>query len=88
LAGAGIAFFLGHAIYALGLLAISRRRSGGWIGRPALLAMVWAILLLGGTQFFAPYSWLAVTATATLAAAGTSWFVLRREWIIDNTSTL
>lgn len=88
LAGAGIAFFLGHAIYAVGLLVISRRRSGGWIGRPALEAMVWASLLLGGTQFFAPYSWLAVTATATLAAAGTSWFVLRREWIIDNTSTL
>ena len=88
LAGAGIAFFLGHAIYAVGLLVISRRRSGGWVGRPALEAMVWASLLLGGTQFFAPYSWLAVTATATLAAAGTSWFVLRREWIIDNTSTL
>jgi peptidoglycan biosynthesis protein MviN/MurJ (putative lipid II flippase) len=87
LAGAGIAFFLGHAIYAVALLAISRRRSGGWIGGPALQAMVWAIFLMGGTQILAPYSWVAVTATTSLVAALISWFALRRAWAIDHTST-
>ena len=88
LAGAGIAFFLGHAIYAVALLAISRRRSGGWIGRPALQAMTWAILLMGGTQILAPLSMVAVTATTALVAAAVSWSALRRAWATDNSTTL
>ena len=80
LAGAGIAFFLGHAIYAVGLLAISRRRSGGWIGRSALQAMAWAILLIGGTQILAPRSWIAVTATSAVVAGALGYFSLRRGW--------
>jgi enterobacterial common antigen flippase len=80
LAGAGIAFFLGHAIYAVALLAISRRRSGGWIGRPALRAMAWAVLFMACTQLLAPMSRLIVVA-ATLVSALVAWQVLRSAWV-------
>ena len=79
LAGAGIAFFLGHAIYALGLLAISRRRSGGWIGRPALQSILWAALFMGCTQILAPISWL-IVAAVTLTSALVSWRVIQSAW--------
>ena len=82
LAGAGIAFFLGHAIYAAGLLVVSRRRSGDWLGLPALKAMAWAVLLMGCTQLVASLSWLAVM-TGTLISALVSWQVLRSAWASD-----
>lgn len=87
LAGAGLAFCIGHAIYALALVSISRWRSGGWIGRPALQALVWAGLLMGGTQVLAPHSWIIVTAAIALVGAVTSWLTLRRAWATDDTST-
>jgi O-antigen/teichoic acid export membrane protein len=80
LAGAGIAFFLGHAIYAVALLAISRRRSGGWIGRPALRAMAWAVLFMACTQLLAPMSRL-IVVVATLVSALVAWQVLRSVWV-------
>jgi len=87
LAGAGLAFCLGHAIYALTLVSVSRWRSGGWIGRPALQALVWAALLMGGTQILAPHSWIIVTTAIALVGAVTSWFTLRRAWATDDTRT-
>jgi PST family polysaccharide transporter len=80
LAGAGLAFCLGHAIYAFTLVAVSRRRSGGWIGLPALQALGWASLLMGATQMFSPLSWIIVTVTAVAAAVAVAWFTLRRAW--------
>jgi len=87
LAGAGIAFFLGHAIYALGLLAISRRRSGGWIGRPALRSILWAALFMGCTQVLAPISWFVVVA-ATLVSALVTWRVIRSAWASKESADL
>lgn len=87
LAGAGLAFCLGHIIYALTLVAVSRRRSGGWIGRPALQALGWAALLMGGTQILAPHSSIVVTTTIALVGVATSWLTLRRAWATDSIST-
>ncbi len=76
LAGAGLAFFLGHAVYAVILTTVSRIRSGRWIGEAALMSLSWAIILMATVQLFAPNNWIVVTTGGVLLAAITSWKIL------------
>lgn len=85
LVGAGVAFFLGHAVYAVTLLIISRRRSGGWVGLPVWKAMALAALFMASTQMFAALSWL-VVIVAAISSAFVSWLALRSAWAMNEGS--
>ena len=52
LAGAAMAFFAGYLTYAAVMIAVSRKRSGRWIGRRTAVSFTIAALVLAFCQYF------------------------------------
>jgi PST family polysaccharide transporter len=52
LAGAAMAFFAGYLAYAAVMIAVSRKRSGRWIGRRTAVSFTTAALVLAFCQYF------------------------------------